>query len=78
MARLKNQKVLDQNRARLLELGVELIRSHSFQSIGIKDILKLAEIPKDPSTTISKTKKFLGFRWHSSIMMTKYAQQGLY
>lgn len=46
MARLKNQKVFDQNRARLLELGVELIRSRSFQSIGIKDILKLADIPK--------------------------------
>ena len=46
VARLKNQKVFDQNRARLLELGVELIRSRSFQGIGIKDILKLAEIPK--------------------------------
>jgi len=46
MARLKNQNVFDQNRKRLLELGVELIRSRSFQGIGIKDILKLAEIPK--------------------------------
>jgi TetR/AcrR family transcriptional repressor of nem operon len=46
MARLKNQKVFDQSRARLLELGVELIRTRSFQGIGISDILKLAEIPK--------------------------------
>lgn len=46
MARLKKQEIFDQNRAKLLELGVELIRSRSFQGIGINDILKLAGIPK--------------------------------
>jgi TetR/AcrR family transcriptional repressor of nem operon len=46
MARLKKQEVFDQKRAKLLKLGVELIRSRSFQGIGISDILKLAGIPK--------------------------------
>lgn len=46
MARVKNQQVFDQNRSRLLEIGLNLIRSRSFQGIGIKDVLILADIPK--------------------------------
>ncbi len=46
MARIKDEKSFDEKRTRLLKLGVELIRVHSFQGIGINDILKLTGIPK--------------------------------
>lgn len=62
MARLKNQKNFDQNRTKLLELGVELIRSHSFQGIGIKDILSLAKIPKGSFYHYFESKETFGLQ----------------
>lgn len=46
MARTRNIKNYDDSKTRLLEVGMELIRSESFSGIGINDILKKSGVPR--------------------------------
>lgn len=46
MARIRNSKQYDDSKSRLLNTGMELIRSESFAAIGINDILKKSDVPR--------------------------------
>jgi len=46
MARTRNVEVYNDSRERLLAVGMELIRTASFESVGINDILREGQIPK--------------------------------
>ncbi len=46
MARIRNKKVFDDTKTRLLKTGLALFRAKSFAAIGINDVLKTAEVPR--------------------------------
>lgn len=46
MARIRNQGKYDDARSKLLEAGLRLIRSDSFNGVGINDVLKESNAPR--------------------------------
>ncbi len=46
MARTKDTKTYDDTKTRLLSIGMELIRSRSFASVGINDVLAESQVPR--------------------------------
>ena len=46
MARVRNDKTFEDTKTRLLETGLELIRSQSYAAVGINDVLKAASVPR--------------------------------
>tara|TARA_R110000772_G_scaffold111558_11_gene215565 strand:- start:1489 stop:2088 length:600 start_codon:yes stop_codon:yes gene_type:complete len=60
MARTKNQESYKQSLSHLLNVGLKLIRSGSFQSVGINDILEAAAVPKGSFYHYFKNKEAFG------------------
>ncbi len=46
MARIRDDKAFKDTKVRLLETGLELIRSQSYAAVGINDVLKAAKVPR--------------------------------
>ena len=46
MARIRNEETYNEARTQLLDVGLNLIRSSSYESVGINDILREGQIPK--------------------------------
>ncbi|TDF39293.1 TetR/AcrR family transcriptional regulator [Alteromonadaceae bacterium M269] len=60
MANVRNQAKYDEARSQLIDIGMSLIRSRSFASVGISDILKEADIPKGSFYHYFSTKEDYG------------------
>lgn len=60
MARIRNDQQYDSMKTRLLDIGVTLIRSNSFNAVGINDVLKAGEIPKGSFYHYFKSKETFG------------------
>lgn len=46
MARIRNEEAYNDARGKLLDVGVQLIRSGSYESVGINDVLREGKVPK--------------------------------
>ena len=46
MARTRNEETYNETRTNLLEVGMELIRQGSYNSVGINDVLRVSGAPK--------------------------------
>jgi TetR/AcrR family transcriptional repressor of nem operon len=60
MVKVRNQQQYDEMRARIIKIGMELIRAKTFSSVGINDILKEAQIPKGSFYHYFSTKEDFG------------------
>lgn len=46
MARTRNEEAYNDARSKLLDVGVNLIRAGSYESVGINDVLREGQVPK--------------------------------
>ena len=46
MARIRNEEAYHDTRSKLLNVGMNLIRAGSYESVGINDVLRASGVPK--------------------------------
>jgi len=72
MARVRDEQKFNQSRESLLAVGQELFINSSFNSVGLNDILRKADIPKGSFYHYFESKEDFGLQ-----VVEQYARQGL-